>query len=68
VLHRPKKSSAAVAAIKEKGVLSGQRIERREIGAPGEFEALTNDELERALVERFSALGLTPDAGSDTRH
>jgi hypothetical protein len=60
--------SAAVAAIKEKGVLSGQRLERREIGAPGEFEALTNDELERALVERFSALGLTPDAGSDTRH
>jgi hypothetical protein len=32
--------SAAVAAIKEKGVLSGQRIERREIGAPGEFDAL----------------------------
>jgi hypothetical protein len=49
-------------------VLSGQRIERREIGAPGEFDALTDDELERALVERFSALRLTPDAGSDTRH
>ena len=27
-----------------------------------------DDELERALVERFSALGLTPDAGSDMRH
>jgi hypothetical protein len=47
---------------------NGQRIERREIGAPGEFDALTDDELERALVERFRALGLTPDAGSDTRH
>ncbi|MGA8693996.1 MAG: hypothetical protein WB689_09130 [Xanthobacteraceae bacterium] len=44
--------SAAVAAIKEMGVLSGQRIERREIGAPGEFGALNDDELERALVER----------------
>jgi hypothetical protein len=60
--------SAAVAAIKEKGIFSGKRIERREIGAPGEFDALTDDELERALVERFSALGLMPDAGSDMRH
>jgi hypothetical protein len=58
----------AIAAIKEMGVLSGQRVERREVGPLGAFEALTDDELERALVERFSALGLTPDAGSDTRH
>jgi hypothetical protein len=35
------------------GVLSGQRIERREIGSPSEFDALTNDELERALLERL---------------
>jgi hypothetical protein len=28
---------------------SGKRIERREIGTPGEFDALTDDELERAL-------------------
>jgi hypothetical protein len=63
---RAVKLSAAIAAIKEMGVLSG--VERREVGPPGAFEALTDDELERALVERFSALGLTPDAGSDTRH
>jgi hypothetical protein len=50
------------------GVLSGQRVERREIGAPGEFDALSDDELERALIERFRALGLNADAGSDTRH
>jgi hypothetical protein len=30
--------------------------------------ALTDDELERVLVERFSALGLTPEAGGDTKH
>jgi hypothetical protein len=48
------------------GVLSGQRIERREIGALGEFDALNDDELERPLVERFSALDLTADAGADT--
>jgi hypothetical protein len=48
--------------------LSGARIEHREVGAPGEFEALTDDELERTVFERFSALGLTPNARSDTRH
>jgi hypothetical protein len=47
--------SAAVAAIKEKGVLTGKRIERTEVGAPGEFEALGDDELKRALLERFNA-------------
>jgi hypothetical protein len=36
-------------------------------GAPGEFDALADDRLERAVVERFNALGLTPDAGSDRR-
>jgi phage terminase small subunit len=56
--------SAAIAAIKELGVLSGARIERREIGSPGEFDQLSDDELERLLVERIKALGLMPDAGS----
>jgi hypothetical protein len=46
----------------------GKRIERSEIGAPGEFEALADDELERAIVERFQALGLSPDSGSERRH
>jgi hypothetical protein len=44
--------------------LSGQRIERREVGTPGAFDAMTDDELERALIERINASGLTPDAGS----
>jgi hypothetical protein len=34
--------AAAVAAVKEKGVLSGKRVERRESGAPGEFADLEN--------------------------
>jgi hypothetical protein len=50
------------------GVGSGQRVRRREIGAPGEFDNLADDELERAIVERLSALGLLPDAASDMRH
>jgi hypothetical protein len=45
--------SAAVSAIKEKGVLSS------EVGAPGEFETMTDDELERALIERVARLGFT---------
>jgi hypothetical protein len=28
------------------------RVERNEIGAPGEFENLTDDELERAIADR----------------
>ena len=36
------------------GVLSGQRIERREVGSPGAFDALSDDEPERALRERLS--------------
>jgi hypothetical protein len=34
--------SAATAAIREIGVLSGKRIERSESGMPGEFEWLEN--------------------------
>jgi hypothetical protein len=33
--------SAAVTAIKEKGILSGKRIERQEVGGPGEYEVLS---------------------------
>ena len=34
--------TAMVAAIKEKGILSGKRVERRESGAPGDFEWIEN--------------------------
>jgi phage terminase small subunit len=49
--------SAAVAAIKEKGILSGKRVERNEQGAPGEFadlENMTADEL-GAFVAKTAA-------------
>ena len=38
-----KQFSAAVAALQELGTLSGLRIERREVGRPGEFELLSAD-------------------------
>jgi phage terminase small subunit len=46
-------------AIKGKAVLSGHWVERKEIGAPGEFEALQDDELERLLVQRLGELGFS---------
>ncbi len=57
--------SAAVAALKELGVLSGKRIERRETGAPGEFallERMSAEELEKFALgeielEAFQAKG-----------
>jgi len=63
--------SPAVAALREKAVLSGHRIERSEVGGPGEFEAMQDDELERVLIERLGALGfaLSPIAeDGETQH
>jgi hypothetical protein len=51
--------SAANMAIKVKSVLSGKWIERAEIGAPGEYDALSDDELERQIMERVARLGFT---------
>jgi hypothetical protein len=59
-------NSAAVAAIKEKGILSGKRIERAEIGTPNEFENMTDEELERALIERVQKLW--PRDFGETQH
>jgi hypothetical protein len=53
--------SAAVSAIREKGVLSGRRLERSERGMPGEFADLDNmsaDELRAALERELEAAGL----------
>jgi hypothetical protein len=57
--------AAAVAAVKEKGVLSGKRVERRESGSPGEFaelENMTADELVQFIQE-----GIAPTAGKRAR-
>ena len=35
----------------------GKRVERAEIGGPGDFDHLTDDELERVLIERLAQLG-----------
>jgi len=62
--------NAANGAIKNKSVLSGVWIERAEIGGPGAFDHLTDDQLEHLLIERLGALGLSVEAppDSDTQH
>lgn len=45
--------SAAIAAIRERGILSGKRVERSERGQPGEFDAIEGmdaEELQRYLA------------------
>jgi hypothetical protein len=56
-----KQFNAANAAIREKSILSGHRIERSEIGSPGEFDALSDDDLKHLLLERL--VGLAPALG-----
>jgi hypothetical protein len=51
--------SAANTAIKGKGILSGKWVERAEVGTPGEYETMTDDELERQIMERVARLGFT---------
>lgn len=49
--------AAAVAATREKGVLSGKRIERSEMGKPGDFDRMDDDELDAFIARRQAALG-----------
>jgi hypothetical protein len=67
--------AAANTAIKQKGVLGGAWIEKSEIGAPGEFDHISDDDVERAIIERFTRLfgpklaikdgSITVNGGSD---
>jgi hypothetical protein len=52
--------SAAVSALKEKGVLSGKRVERREVGGPGEFDHLSDEELRAEIQRELTELGYLP--------
>ena len=45
-----KQISAGVAAVKELGILTGLRIDRREVGSPGDFERMSDDELQRFIA------------------
>ena len=53
-----KQPQSAIAAIKEKGVLSGKRIERSETGEPGEFDGLNEQELAEYIGQKMAELGI----------
>jgi hypothetical protein len=55
--------SAANTAIKGKGILTGKWVERAEVGTPGEYETMTDDELERQIMERVARF----ERGSETQ-
>ena len=59
--------SAAVSALKEKRVLSGKRVERREVGDPGAFDHLSDDELRAEIQRECRELGYIID-GSEPQH
>jgi hypothetical protein len=58
--------AAAVAAIREKGILSGKRIERLEQGEPGEFERLDDGELLVEIMRMNSEANVSLD--EETQH
>jgi hypothetical protein len=53
---KTKQYSAAVAALREKAILAGKRIERAEKGEPGEFDKLTEEQLDALLAEEYERI------------
>jgi len=60
--------SAAVAASMDKAKVAGKIVQLHEHGHPGEFEDLTNEELQRAIIEQTRELAeLDPEFAKDLR-
>ena len=53
-----KQPQSVLAAVKEKGVLSGKRIERSEQGEPGEFDGMNEQELSEYISKMMVELGI----------
>jgi hypothetical protein len=47
--------------VKEIGILTGLRIDRREVGSPGEFERLSDEELQHFIASERAKLIELPD-------
>lgn len=52
-----KQHSAAVAALTAKAKLAGKWIEKSEVGKPGDFDRMSEEELEAYIAERFGVDG-----------
>ena len=53
---------AATDALRLCADFKGMRIQRVELGGPGDFARMTDDELDMALVEQAKGLGLPEEA------
>lgn len=56
--------AVALNAVREKGILSGKRIERSEQGLPGEFAAVADDVLMDDLRSEAAQLGISIEDGA----
>jgi phage terminase small subunit len=53
---RDKQYNAALGAVKEKGILSGKRVERTEAGEPGDFDTMNDLEAAQAIKKQREEL------------
>src|SRR6516225_8842226 len=60
--------AAPVSALKEKGILSGKRIERSEVGLPGEFDHMSDEELRQSIIDQARELGFIMVESSEPQH
>jgi hypothetical protein len=51
-----KQYGAAVSALREKAILAGKRVERAEKGEPGEFDKLSEAEIDQLLKQEYERL------------
>ena len=57
-------ASAAVAATMGKAKITGQIIERAEIGQPREFASMTEDELREYIMRNLHEIGISVQVSS----
>src|SRR6516162_9793428 len=57
-------ASAAVAATMGKAKITGQIIDRAEVGRPGEFASMTEDELREHIVRSLHEVGISVQISS----
>jgi hypothetical protein len=59
---------AAISAEVKRGEVKQYYVKKVEMGAPGEFEQRTNEELQRAIIERTRELAeLDPEFAKELR-
>jgi hypothetical protein len=57
-------ASAAVSATMGKAKITGQIIERAEVGQPGEFASMTEDELREFIIQSLPEVGISVEVSS----